>query len=154
MDTVKHYSDEVNPLERGGEFLIAVMLALLTGFFIIHQTTDTGFFTEKFGVFEAILLYTPILLAFIDSVTQIVTGQHNPARPFEAASALLLGLSAVWFLIVFPFDFTHLADALPQGLRFPLRWVTDDIGRIPLIFQAIASPIAAFAAIRKYFAVL
>ncbi len=144
--------DALTPLQRGGEALIALALLLLTGFFVLHQSANTGFFTTHFGTLEALLLYVPLLLAIADSLLQASTGHRNLARPLEAASNLLLGLAALWFLAVFPFDFTHLADALPQGLRFLLAWVTDDIGRIPLIIQAIVGPITAFQAIRKYLA--
>ena len=144
--------DALTPLQRGGEALIALALLLLTGFFVVHQSTNTGFFTARFGTLEALLLYVPLLLAIIDSLLQAFTGHRNLARPFEAASSLLLGLAALWFLVVFPFDFTHLADALPEGLRFILAWVTDDIGRIPLIIQAIIGPITAFQVMRRYLA--
>jgi hypothetical protein len=150
MNTVKHYSDDLSVLHRWGELLIATGLLLLAGFFIVHQYTNTGFFTTKFGQIEMALLYGPLLLSFIDAVIQVVTGHRHLARPFEAASGLFLGVAAVWFLIVFPFDFTHLADVLPEGLRFILAWVTNDIGKIPLLIQVFVGPITAIGAIRAY----
>lgn len=152
MNTVEQYSDIVTMPQRWGEILIAVGLLLLTGFFVVHQSTNTGFFTEKFGPLEMVFLYLPLMLAILDAGIQVLSGHHHPARPFEAASGLLLGVAALWFLIVFPFDFTHLADALPQGLRFLLAWVTNDIGKIPLIIQVIAGPLGAFTALRAFLA--
>lgn len=151
-DAVKQYPDVLTSGQRLGEALIIVGLLALAAFFIVHQTSGTGFFNEKFGTLEMILLYAPLLLAIAAAGVQVVTGQHQPARLFEAAGGLLLGAAALWFLIVFPFDFTHLADALPQGLRFLLAWVTNDIGRIPLIIQVIAGPVGAFQAIRALLA--
>ncbi|MCZ7542847.1 MAG: hypothetical protein M5R40_04600 [Anaerolineae bacterium] len=150
MRTGEPRADVLNSRQRVGALLIAAGMLLLAGFFVAHQATNTGFFTARFGAMEAILLYGPILLSIIDFVVQAVTGRRNPARPFEVASGLLLGLAALWFLIVFPFDFSHLADALPEGVRFLLAWVTDDIGKIPLVIQLFAGPINAFQAIRAY----
>ena len=47
--------------------------------------------------------------------------------------------------MVFPFNFAHLADTLPEGLRIALSWFTNDIGKIVLILQAILSPISALS---------
>lgn len=148
--SIEHFPDVVTSGERLGEALIIAGMVILTGFFVIHQVTRTGFFNEKFGTLEMILLYVPLLLALMDSAGQIITGHHRPARLFEVGSGLLLGVAALWYLIVFPFDFTHLADAIPQGLRFLLAWVTNDIGRIVLIIQVFAGPIGALTAIRTY----
>ena len=69
------------------------------------------------------------------------------ARAFLAIGnlvALGFGMAAivrVWE--VFPFDFTHFADALPSGIRFMFAWLSNDIGRIPFIIQAVVCPIVA-----------
>jgi hypothetical protein len=145
-------TDVVTSGQRIGAILIAIGMLLLGGFFVLHQTTQTGLLSDNFGTLEMLLLYVPILLTVLDFGVQIVTGRHHPARPFEAASALLMGLAAIWFLIRFPFDFTHLGDVLPEGLRFLLGWVTNDLAKIPLVIQVIAGPLGAFQAIRAFLA--
>jgi hypothetical protein len=54
-----------------------------------------------------------------------------------------MALATLWLLRVFPFDFTHLADALPTGLQFTVAWVNDDIGKIALLLQAVVGVLAA-----------
>lgn len=143
-------SDVLTAGQRIGAILGVIGMLLLLGFFVLHQTGQTGFFNEKFGTLEMLLLYVPIGLSILNFGVQVVTGRQHPARPFEAASGLLLGLAAIWFLIHFPFEFSRLGDVLPQGLRFLLGWVTNDLGKIPLVIQVIAGPLGAFQAIRAF----
>ena len=151
--TLEHSPDALTSIQRGGEALIAIGLLLLTGFFVLHQVQATGFFTAKFGTLEALLLYAPLVLAIVDAGLQALSGRAQPARPFAAASGLLLGVAAVWFLLVaFPFDFFHLGDVLPEGLRGLLAWVTNDLGKIPLVIQVIAGPLTAIRAIMAFLA--
>jgi hypothetical protein len=111
---------------------------------------NTGFFTEKFGGLEMLCLYGPLLFGISAPAIRALTGQRNPARPFEAAASLFLSLGSLGLLTVFPLDYTHLADALPRGLRFLLAWVTDDIARVVLVIQIIIGPFVALIAIWKY----
>ena len=145
--------DILSPLQRWLEAAIVVAMLLLFGFLAYHQWANTGFFTSKFGALEMICLYSPLFLGMAAPLIRFWTGNRQPARPFEAAGSLLLALGSLWLLIVFPFDFTHLADALPVGLRFLLAWVSDDIGKIPLVIQIITGPISALVTARTYFTI-
>ncbi len=144
----QHFSDHVTQIERVGEFFVAICMTLLLGFFLAHQTRNTGFFTDRFGTLEMILLYLPLLLALTDSLIQVITGHHQLARLFEIASGLLLSAAAVWFLNVFPFDFTHLADVMPEAVRFLFAWITNDIGKIVFVMQIFAGLLGAITAVR------
>ncbi|MCI0713563.1 MAG: hypothetical protein L0154_25630 [Chloroflexi bacterium] len=135
--------DALDVAQRVGELVGVVAMLLLLAFFIYHQTTDTGFFTSKFGTFEQFLLYGPLLLSFPAPIIRALTGHRNPARPIEAFNSLFLALAAVWYLKGFPFNFEHLADPLPDSIKFVLSWVNNDIGKIPLVLQAIFGPIIA-----------
>ncbi len=135
-----------------GLSIIAAML-LLWAYFAYHQWTGTGFFTAEFGSLEMLALYGPIVVSFAAPIVRAVTGRRNPARPLDAAMHLSLAVGSLWLLIVFPFEFSHLADALPEGIRFLLAWVTNGIGKIPLILQVILGPISALAALWKYVSV-
>jgi hypothetical protein len=149
----KTTNEILGPWQRWLEVAIVVMLLLFLSFLLYHQRANTGFFTAKFGPLEMLCLYGPLLLSLAAPVVRILTGRRNPGRPFEAATSLIVMLGSLWLLIAFPFDFTHLADALPAPLRFILGWVTDDLGRIPLILQIIINPIAALSATWKYLVV-
>lgn len=133
------------------EVFFAFCLLLLFGFFINHQTQPTGFFTEKFGTLEMFWLYAPLLFGLSAPLIRAWTGHRNPARPFEAATSLFLAVAALWLLAVFPFNFAHLADALPEGLRFLLAWINDGIGQFFLLLQIIVGVPTALVAIWRYF---
>ncbi len=143
-------SETLSPPQRVAEVVFAVCMLLLAGFLVRHQTMNTGFFTAGFGTLEMICLYVPLLLGIIPLVVRAWTGQRNLARPFEAASSLLLGIGSLWLVVVFPLNYVHLADALPNALRFMLAWVTDGIGRAVLILQVIIGPVSALLTILKY----
>jgi hypothetical protein len=135
--------------QRLGGLARLVVMALLLAFFAIHQLANTGFFTAAFGPVEMVGLYGPILVSFAAPIARALSGRHNPARPFEAATNLSLAIGSLWLAVVFPFNFAHLADVLPAAIRFIFSWITDDIGRLILILQgiigAVMTPLTIFA---------
>jgi hypothetical protein len=56
-----------------------------------------------------------------------VTGRRNVSRPPELAASTFWVAGSIWLLAVFLFNFAHLADVLPESLRFLLGWITNDI---------------------------
>ena len=152
MKTVGEKTDKevLTTAQRVGELIGDVPMLLLFSFFVYHQVANTGFFTAKFGALEMFCLYGPMLLSLVAPVVRAVSGRRNPARPFDIATYLFLAIAAIWFLIAFPFNFAHLADALPGALQFVLAWITNDIGRIFLILQVIIGPISAILTTWKY----
>jgi hypothetical protein len=148
--TRKPDKEVLTTAQRLSEPIAVVVMLLLFAFFVYHQTADTGFFTDKFGPAEMFFLYGPMLLSAAAPLVRMVTGRRNPARPLEVVTNAFLAIGAFWLLMVFPFDFTHLADALPGQIQFLLSWVTDDIGRIVLILQIVAGAIIAIATTWKY----
>ncbi|MEZ4669592.1 MAG: hypothetical protein R3E39_16935 [Anaerolineae bacterium] len=151
--TEPHERDSFTTVERLLDMIFVVAMVALAAFLVYHQRANTGFFTAKFGGLEMLCLYGPIVLGILALLVRGVTGNRQTARPWEAIRSLLLGLGSLWLLIVFPFSFAHLADTLPESLRFLLSWVTDDIGKIPLLLQIILGPVAALTAMWKYFTV-
>lgn len=51
-------------------------------------------------------------------------GRRNDTRPAEIATSLFWIAGSIWLLIVFPFDFSHFGDALPEFLRFLVSWIS------------------------------
>jgi hypothetical protein len=98
-------------------------------------------------------LYGPLLLGVTAPAVRAVTGYRNPGRPFEVLTSLFLLLGSLWLLTVFPFNFAHLADALPGPIHFILAWMTNDIGRLLMVLQIIISPITALFTTGKYLSV-
>ncbi len=117
--------DELPVRDRVGEIAaIAAMLAMVV-FFVIHQTRPTGFFTSRFRSVETLLFYLSPVLGMVRSALTVAMGRRNVLRPYEAAQNGVLAIAVAWFLAVFPFDFSHLADVLPGSIRFLLSWISN-----------------------------
>ena len=116
-------------------------ILLLTGFFVYHQSQNTGFFTSSFGMFETILFYLPVPIAVAVSLIRMATAKRNTARPLEALGAVAWAAAGIWLFIVFPFDFTHLGDALPNGTQFLLSWVPNWLGRALVLIAGLAGAV-------------
>ncbi len=136
----------------GGLATVACMLVLL-GFFAFHQLANTGFFTDRFGSLEMLALYGPILLSFAAPIARAIGGRQNSGRPFEAATNVSLAVGSLWLAIVFPFNFAHLADVLPDAIRFVFTWINNDIGRLVLILQVMIGVIVAPLTMFTFFSV-
>lgn len=138
--------------QRVGELVGIAIMLLVFGYFAEHQATGTGFYTSAFGPMEKFLLYGPLLFAMAAPLARALVGRRNPARPLDVAQNLFSTVSALWLLIVFPFDFTHFAEPLPEGMRFLLSWINDTVGRIGLSVMLIVSPIVALVTAWQFFA--
>jgi len=136
--------------DRVGELVSILAMALVFSFFAYHQAAQTGFFTDAFGPTAMLFVYGPIMLSVVAPLIRSFSGRRNPARPMEAVTNLFSAVAAIWLLMVFPFTFAHLADALPTSLQFLLAWVTNDIGRIVLLLQAIICPLVALVTVWQY----
>ncbi len=150
---MKSDNEILAPSQRWGGLAAIVAMLVLFAFFALHQQKQTGFFTDQFGFLEMLALYIPILLAFIPPIARAISGRHNPARPFEAAMNIALGIGSLWLAIVFPFNFAHLADTLPSATRFAFSWINNDIGRFVLIAQVILGVIVAPLTLITYFSI-
>ena len=139
--------------QRWGELAIIAAMLVLLGFFALHQLTNTGFFTTRFGSLEMPALYGPILISYAAPIVRALSGRRNSARPFEAATNLSLAIGSLWLAIVFPFNFAHLTDVLPEMIRFVFAWINNDIGRLALILQVIIGVITAPMTIFKYWSI-
>lgn len=139
--------------QRRSESLVIGAMLFVGGFFAYHQLSNTGLFTAKFGPLEMLALYAPILVSLAAPIVRALSGYRNPARPFDAATNLSLAIGSLWLVIIFPFEFSHLADVLPGAIRFGLSWITNDFGKLVLILQVILGLGTASATVYKYLAV-
>lgn len=143
--------DILSPSQRfGGLAAIPCMIALLA-FFAAHQLANTGFFTARFGPWEMLALYGPILVSSLPPLVRAISGRQNSGRPFEVASSISLAIGSLWLVTVFPFNYAHLADVLPGAIRFVLSWINDDIARIVLMLQVIIGALVAFLTAVTFF---
>jgi hypothetical protein len=132
--------------QRFGEAVSLIILALILGYFWRLWTIDAGFFTSAFGPPEQFWFFGPMLLSLAAPLVRILVGRRNPARPFEMVTNVLMALGAIWLLRVFPFDFSHLGDALPGNLPALLNWAPNWLGKVGLALQLVGGVIGATAA--------
>ncbi|HDP96477.1 MAG TPA: hypothetical protein ENN25_02155 [Euryarchaeota archaeon] len=136
---------DIIPLpDKIGQVVGMVFIVIFVAFFVKHQTDSTGFFTSEFGTAEAIVFYAAALFGLVTGSAKIVFGRKNRVRPIELIGNILWIVVSVWMLVVFPFDFAHLADVLPEYLQPLLDWVSNDIGRILVVLGTIGGFIALF----------
>ena len=103
--------------KRFGEFVALIITLLMIAFFAYNQAANTGFFTPAFGSQAMFFFFGPMVLSMAAPFMRAAIGRRNPARPLEVASNVFGAIAAIWLLTAFPFDFTHLADALPGSGR-------------------------------------
>lgn len=145
--------EQLTPGQRVGEVISVVTIVLMTAFFSAHLSAGTGFFTPAFGLWLQLCLFVPLVASLAAPLTRALGGQRNPARPFEIATDVLMVIGSFALWRVFLFDFTHLADALPGGLRFLLAWVPDWLGRVALALEVAVGLILAVVTTWQYLAV-
>ena len=123
--------------ERVGDTVAALVILLCLLFWFAHQTSSSGFFTSKFGPAEVFWFYFPTVFGLVTNVAKVVVGRKNMLRPFETLETGLGAVGVVWLLVVFPFEFSHLADVLPDFLRFLLLWISNDVAKVLLVILII-----------------
>ncbi|HXV45210.1 MAG TPA: hypothetical protein VD736_00885 [Nitrososphaera sp.] len=121
------FRDRMGLSERGGEIFAVAVIALVGSFFYAHQAWSTGFFTTSFGPTEAFFLYGSIIAGGAGPVSRFITGRRNVSRIPELGASALWIAGSIWLLAVFPFNFAHLPDVLPDSLKFLLSWITNDV---------------------------
>ncbi|MDG6997653.1 MAG: hypothetical protein JRN15_00900 [Nitrososphaerota archaeon] len=139
MSTPARDKNILTPSERVGEIVGVTAIWLLIAFFVYHQVSNTGFFTSRFALLEEFLFYGAALVGMAAPIVRALTGRRKTARWFELGSGIFWAVTSAWLLFIFPFNFTHLADALPGFLEFSLSWVTNFVGRIVLMLTLLGS---------------
>jgi hypothetical protein len=135
--------DNMTNSQRGGEIVGIIAIGLVALFFYTHQTDATGFFTPSFGGAEALLLYGAILTGTVGPISRFLTGKRNKSRIPELTASVVWIVASAWFLwVVFPFNFAHFADVVPDFLRFLVSWITNDIARILLAIGMVGGIIS------------
>jgi hypothetical protein len=150
-DTVKEFrqvrralrKDRLNFPERVGECIGVAFIVLMLLFFLENQVQETGFFTSKFGSTESFLFYGSALFGVVEDSARALIGRRNPVRPLEVIGALFWALASYWFLQVFPFDFAHFPDLLPDAIKFLFWWLTNYVARLILLIGVVAGLLEA-----------
>lgn len=126
------YSDRVTSVA----FLVIGALGML--YLVTHQMGSTGFFTEKFGTLEVLILYGYLSQVIISGTLYGLLGRKHLALLFYVFGGLIIAvITNVWLYVVFPFEFTYFADVLPDFLRFLVHWISNDIARMLIVLNII-----------------
>jgi hypothetical protein len=135
--------DIISFSERVGNIVGVVIGLLFVLYFVALQTGLTGFFTSEFGTLEALLFYGSIIFGIVTAAFRGLFGRKNLARLFDIFEAVFAAVAITWLFVIFPFDFGHLADLLPDFLRFLLLWISNDVARVLMILGIIVTLIMA-----------
>jgi hypothetical protein len=142
--------DVIKLSARVGELIGIFCILILLIFFITHQTSSTGFFTSKFDNLEQFLFYGSLSFGIISSIGKIIIGRKNTIRPLEAFGAIFSCIALFWLLYIFPFDFSHLADFLPEILQLITMWISNGIVKIFMMIGIIGSLVTSIYIIALY----
>ena len=124
--------------ERFVGIAIVVFSVLLILYFVAHQRRSTGCFTASFGTPEMVKYYGVLILGMISAGMEGVFGQRFYSRLFDVFGGLILAaVCTIGLLIVFPFEFAHFADVMPDSLSFLVRWISNDIARAFMVLAII-----------------
>ena len=124
--------------ERGVGIVIVVFSVLMVLYYAAHQIQSTGFFTEKFGTLEMVMVYGFWGFWIGSAGLEGVLGRRLLSRLFDVFGGLIFATICIaWLLVVFPFEFAHFADVLPDSLRFLMRWISNDIARVLMVLGII-----------------
>jgi len=145
--------------ERVPGIALVFVSVFMVLYFVSNQIWSTGFFTSKFGMLEMFLLYGSLVAWTITGSLEGIFGQRLLSRLFDVFGGIIfITISLAWLLAVFPFEFAHFADVLPDFLRFLVQWISNDIARgimvigiIVLAVAAVYSPIAyKFVGLKRF----
>jgi len=128
-------------LKRGDRFgnLVGMIFTIICiAFFAVHLSSQTGFFTTAFGAVSAFMFFVPAAWGIIPSAIRFVTGKKSPARIPDIFGTILVLVAIIYFLVNFQFDFTHLADPLPDSLKWIIQWISASFVQLLMQIGAIA----------------
>lgn len=125
--------DKLSVEDRVISIGVIMIFPLILFYLIAHQMLSTGFFTAAFGIVEMILLYGSLIF-WIVTCTVLLLEFKDLSRNIDSFGGLgFCAVSFFWFFLVFPFDFAHFADALPEVFRFLLQWISNEFARVLLV---------------------
>ncbi len=123
---------------------IVIFCILMIFFFWTHQTQSTGFFTSKFGSLEMVLFYGFWLFWISTASLEAIFSQRLLSRIDDTFGGLIFTtISIALLLILFPFEFSHLSDVLPESIRFLVQWISNEIALVIMFLLVIAHLAAA-----------
>lgn len=126
--------EELPRNERAFGIAIVVFCLLMIIYFISHQTWATGFFTSKFGAMEMLFFYGFWFFWITTASLEAILSQRLLSRIVDTFGGLIFATISIGILLsIFPFEFGHLSDILPESIRFLIQWISNDIARVIMV---------------------
>lgn len=135
--------DVIKSSDRWGQLIGIAFSVVFLLYFVALHTESTGFFTSEFTALGGFMFFGGMVYGALPVLVRVVTGRKNPSRPFDAVGSAFIAVICVYMLVVFPLDFAHLGDLLPDFLEDLVELISNDIARIILVIGAVASPFIA-----------
>ena len=134
-------TDQLQRSERMGQLVAVAGFIVVLLFIVVHQTRPTGFFTGEDATAAEAAVYIMLAFGIPPLLVRFFMGRKNVARPFELLSFVPFFVGQLYLLAVFPFDFAHFADPLPDSLEFLLDWVSPTFAKWILGIGIIGSAV-------------
>ena len=131
--------DKMKPSDRGGQLIGVVISLIVALYFTSLYSSNSSFFTSNFSAPVAIMFFGIAYFGIIPPLLKLIIGRKNSTRPLDVILSILMLIALVWFLTIFPFDFKHLADALPSSLQFLLSWISDGLVKALMVLGIVVS---------------
>jgi hypothetical protein len=135
--------DLMKSSDRWGQLVGIVFSVIFLLYFVALYTESTGYFTPEFTALGGFMFFGGMVYGTVPVLVRVATGRKNPARPFDALGSLFIALICAYMLVVFPLDFSHLGDLLPNALESLVEIITDDIAKILLAIGVFVAPVFA-----------
>jgi hypothetical protein len=130
--------------ERAFGILIVIFCVLMIIYFGAHQINSTGFFTSDFETLEMLLFYGFWIFWITTASLEAIFSKRLLSRIVDTFGGLIFAsISITVSLFLFPYDFNHLADILPESIRFLIEWISNDIARVIMAILIILHLAAA-----------
>ncbi len=137
--------------DRYGSIVIVVFGIIGMLYFVAHQISSTGFFTETFGMLEMFMFYGWLVFWIVSGFLEGILGHRLLSRLVDTLGGIIFAAAAtVWLFVVFPFEFAYFADVLPEFLRFLVQWISNDIAQVVMVLTIIGLLGAAVYAPKAY----
>ena len=159
--------NDLDDIIRKDDIFLSIFISVFCGLFVwllaTHHVLSTGFYTATFGTMEIIMLYGPFIYWILTSFLLLIGSRikviaysfKNASRNLDSFGGLIFAsISFVWLYVVFPFDFAYFADVLPDGFKFLVQWVTNDVERWLLIIGFLIHVIFSYQALKTRMLVL
>lgn len=130
--------DVLKRSDRFGNLIGIIGTIIVLFFFAAHSTSQTGFFTSDFGAVSSFIFFGATAWGIIPSAIRLLTGRKSPSKLPDMFGSILVFIAMLYFLANFQFDFAHVADPLPDFLKWVVQWITAEFVRAVMVIGVIA----------------